>query len=332
MSGPTAPRDLSPAGLADRLYWYADTARLAPSKHNAQPWRFVVRGGVLEIWSEELRRLPASDPQGRETTISCGAAAQTAVVAAAALGVQLQVSAEPTGGALVARLREVGVRLPEPHDRELLAAVTRRRTDRGPLDIEALDGGLPFRLQDVAEAHDCVLRLVATPGDRHGLARAIELAHHQLMRRPEIDEELAAWVRSPRDLRRDGVPADATRGAVGSNAAEFVQRDFGRPGVAPAHEREGADRPLVGILCSRADTPADWVASGRALMAVLLEATVGGASASYLNQPIELQQTRDLLRADLDLPGPAQLILRIGAGAVVEATPRLPAREVIVRA
>lgn len=331
MFEPTAPKDMTATGLDDRLAWYADVARLAPSKHNAQPWRFVVRGGVLEIWSDELRRLPVSDAAGRETTISCGAAAQTAAVAAAALGVVLRVSVEAGHGGPLARLREAGIRLPTDHDRAMLAAVTRRRTDRGPLDMAPLDQALPFRLQDVAEEHNCTLRLVASPGDRRSLSRAVEIAHHQLMRNPEFDNELASWVRSPADLRRDGVPADATRGPMGSNGAEFVQRDFGLPGVAPAHDRADRDAPMVGILCSRGDAPADWVQSGRALMAVLLEATIAGASASYINQPVELPQTRDLLRTELGLPGPAQLILRIGAGAVVEATPRRPAREVITR-
>jgi hypothetical protein len=331
MPNRTPPKDMTPAGLDDRLCWYADVARLAPSKHNAQPWRFVVRGGVLEVWSDELRRLPATDPAGRELAISCGAAVQTAVVAAGALGVALKVSVATDAGGPLAWLREAGVRIPTDHDRALLAAVTRRRTDRGPLDMSVLDSTLPFRLQDLAEAHGCTLRLVSSPGDRSGLARAVELAHHQLLRNPDYEAELAEWVRSPIDLRRDGVPADATRGPGSSNAAEFVQRDFGLPGVAATHDRDEPDAPLVAILCSRTDGVTDWVQSGRALMDVLLEATVAGASASYINQPVELQQTRDLLRTQLDLPGPAQLILRLGAGAIVPATPRRAAHEVISR-
>jgi hypothetical protein len=322
---------MTAAGLDDRLCWYADVARLAPSKHNAQPWRFVVRGGVLEVWSDELRRLAVTDAAGRELAIACGAAAQTAVVAAGALGVALKVSVATGAGGPLVRLREAGLRIPTEHDRALLAAVTRRRTDRGPLDMSVLDGTLPFRLQDVAESHGCTLRLVTSPGDRRGLARAVETAHHQLLRNPDYETELAEWVRSPVDLRRDGVPADATRGPSSSNAAEFVQRDFGLPGVTPAHDRDERDDPMVGILCSQADSVRDWVQTGRALMAVLLEATVAGASASYINQPVELPQTRDLLRTELDLPGPAQLILRLGAGALVAATPRRSAREVITR-
>jgi len=84
--------------------------------------------------------------------------------------------------------------------------------------------------------------------------------------------------------------------------------------VPAAHDRAGIDNPLVGILCTSTDSRVDWLRCGRALMAVLLEATMAGANASYLNQPLELPRTRDLLRAELNLPGPPQLILRLGAG------------------
>lgn len=43
---PTQPLSAPPVATADvttRLAWYAALARWAPSKHNSQPWRFVVR-------------------------------------------------------------------------------------------------------------------------------------------------------------------------------------------------------------------------------------------------------------------------------------------------
>ena len=326
---PALPQDRSATALEERLSWYAAVARLAPSKHNTQPWRFVVRDDHLQVWADDARLLPSTDPLGRELTISCGAAVHTARVAAGALGIGLSVDHGSGAGGPLAVLREGPHHQPTPRDRELLEAVSRRRTDRGPLDIEVLARSLPFELQDVAGREHCVLRLVASAGDRRSLARAVETASHELVREPSVEAELTEWVRSPHDVRDDGVPASATRGAQASYRAEFVQRDFTVPGVPATHDRPGADRPLVGILCSSGDTVRDWLRSGQALMAVLLAATVGGANASYLNQPLELKRTRDVLRRELDLPGYPQLILRIGAGAEVAPTPRRSIGEVI---
>jgi hypothetical protein len=128
------------------------------------------------------------------------------------------------------------------------------------------------------------------------------------------------------------VPADRTRGAASSYRAEFVQRDFSTPTSAPSEDRGGNDHPLVGVLCTTRDLPANWVQAGEALMAVLLQATLAGANASYLNQPIEDTALRTQLREHLWLPGVPQAVLRIGVGAEVAPTPRRPLDDVVVRA
>ena len=319
-------------GTAERLASYASVARLAPSKHNSQPWRFVVHGDALEVWRDTTRALPATDPLGREAVLACGAAVETACVAAAAVGERLAVAVWPDGASgPVARLRE-GERVhATEHDRALLAAVSRRRTDRGPLDASALPPSLPFLLQDVVAQRGCVLRLLRTGGDARTFAHVVEVADRQLSRRPDVVEELETWTREPHDPRTDGVSAGAARGPRASYTAPFVQRDFSRPDVTPSHDRAGVDAPLVGVLCTPRDAPPDWVHAGRALMAVLLEVTVAGGSASYLDQPIELPHTRELLVTDLQLPGPPQVALRIGVGGHVAPTPRRPAEEVVVR-
>ena len=316
----------SGATAADRMAWYAAVARWAPSKHNSQPWRFVVHADALEIWADPLRSLPKTDPTRRELVISCGVAAHFACVAARAIGQIPLVSMFPNGGgSLLARVVEGGRREVLPDDRALLLAIARRRTDRGPLDASILDAGLPFMLQREAAEEGATLRLVTSAGDKASLARLVERADRQLAQRGEADAELAPWLRDEGDRRPDGVPADHTRGPGASQRALFVQRDFSTPRSRPAQARPGPDRPIVAVLCSRDDRPIDWLQAGRALGAVLLRATAAGASASYLNQPVEETAIRAELRDDLRLPGPAQIVLRIGSGGLV---PRVPRRSV----
>ncbi|HVH13914.1 MAG TPA: nitroreductase family protein, partial [Longimicrobium sp.] len=49
-------------------------AVLAPSAHNAQPWRFRVTEHWIELHADRSRALSVSDPDGRELAIGCGAA------------------------------------------------------------------------------------------------------------------------------------------------------------------------------------------------------------------------------------------------------------------
>jgi hypothetical protein len=319
-------------GRAARMAWYAAVARWAPSKHNTQPWQFVIRDESLEIHPHSGRALPVTDPQGREIVISCGAAAQHATVAARAFGFRAVVPLLPDGadGALT-RVVEVERRAPGAADLYMLGAVARRRTDRGPLDATPLPSELPFELQSAAAAEGCALRLVSTPGDRATLADLVQRADRLLQRRGDAQRELAPWLRTTGDTDRDGVPANHSRGSAASQAAEFVQRDFSKVGSTPEHDRPGTDRALVAVLSTPQDRVGDWFAAGKALGAVLLRATLAGANASYLNQPIEDVAMRAELRDHLSLNGSPQLVLRIGVGALVPATPRRYLRDLIQR-
>jgi len=301
---------------------------LAPSKHNTQPWRFIVRGASLELWTDPRRALPDTDPQMRELVISCGAALHHVEIAGRALGRNLAVELLPDGGlSLLARVVEVGDAPVTAHDEALLSAIARRHTDRGPLDASPLAPSLPFQLQSTAAETGASLRLVSTAGDRATLASLVERADRILVRDGRVDRELGRWLRGASDTRRDGVPDDHTRGPAASYRAEFVQRDFSGGHGTAAHDRPGRDHPLLGVLCTAGDRMGDWISAGRALSAVLLEATTAGANASYLNQPVEVTSLRTALRSDLRLTGDPQLVLRIGAGTSVLPTPRRPVEE-----
>ena len=323
------PEEASSDALA-RLTWYASQARWAPSKHNSQPWRFIVTETELEVWGDPSRLLVETDAHRRELVLSCGAVMHLAVVAARAHGVVLRVRVLPDGaGGCVARLIEAGLWAVTQRDRDLLAAVPRRRTDRGPLDAGDLPPSLAFELQHRAAEHGAELHLVASPGARGSLADLVSRADRQLVRAGGADRELAEWTRGPGDTRSDGVPSDHTRGAAASYRAEYVQRDFSTPGSTPAQDRPGPDRPVLAVLCTPGDAMRDHVQAGAALAAVLLEATLAGASASYLNQPIEHAASRLLLREQLGLHGVPQLVLRLGRGGVVPPPPRRPQDELL---
>jgi hypothetical protein len=66
-----------------------------------------------------------------------------------------------------------------------------------------------------------------------------------------------------------------------------------------------------------------------ALQSVLLRATVEGVAASFLNQPLERPETRAAVRREVGFAGHPQVILRLGIGADVPATPRRSTADLI---
>src|SRR5689334_19556058 len=76
-------------------------ATLAPSIHNTQPWRFVLRPGVVDVYADRDRQLLVLDPAGRQLHLSVGCAVFNARVSLAASGVGVVVrrlpdAAQPT--------------------------------------------------------------------------------------------------------------------------------------------------------------------------------------------------------------------------------------------
>ena len=132
--------------------------------------------------------------------------------------------------------------------------------------------------------------------------------------------ERQAWVGGRH--RSDGIPLEA----LGPRPTEIrtAHRDLGHAvgGVRDHSAFEAA--PTIAILSTAHDGPVDWVRAGQALERLLLEATAAGVSASFLNQPLEHDDLRFLVRSPLTGVGNSQMILRLGYGDGVPATPRRP--------
>jgi hypothetical protein len=86
--------------------------------------------------------------------------------------------------------------------------------------------------------------------------------------------------------------------------------------------------PQLAVLSTARNTPVDWLRAGQALQRVLLTATSRGIASSPLTQPLETTDawlTRDP-RSGCESP---QMILRLGYGLPVPATPRRPVPDVL---
>jgi hypothetical protein len=82
------------------------------------------------------------------------------------------------------------------------------------------------------------------------------------------------------------------------------------------------------VLATQGNMREDWLRAGQALQRVLLVATLRGIAASPLTQPLETHDAW-LVRDPGAGIGWPQLILRIGYGLPVPASPRRPVRDVL---
>jgi len=106
--------------------------------------------------------------------------------------------------------------------------------------------------------------------------------------------------------------------------------DLGNGVAASDQEKIVEGSPTVAVFSSPSDTIPHWLATGQALSRVLLTLTDAGATASYLNPPVELEQLRTQLREVVGCKGTPQLLMRFGYGPSVASTVRREVDEVLI--
>ncbi|MER7276202.1 nitroreductase family protein [Dactylosporangium sp. NPDC000244] len=311
---------------SDALAAAADAARLAPSVHNTQPWRWVVRGDTLELSAVPERQLREQDADGRLMVLSCGAALHHALVALAAEGWRCEV--ERPAGEPLAVVRAVEHTPADPHDMHRLQLLRVRRTDRRAVTEEPVTPEVLEALAAGARRGGARLHVL----DRDQVLQLAVMIEHsgEAQRRDErMRAETAGWVGGERP-GGTGVPASAL--PVENPRTTVAERDFGVPGTLAAGE--GHDNAAnYAILYGDGDERPDWLAAGEALGELWLTATGRGAAVLPLSSPVELEFTRAALRRMLGDVGWPYLVLRLGVADPEHAgpphTPRLTSEEVI---
>ncbi len=310
-------------------------AALAPSSHNAQPWRFRFAGDdTVELLADRGRALPVADPEDRELILGCGAALFHLRLAARMLGWTDLVTVLPRDGGpdLLARVRLGAERPPSEADRRLYRVVRRRHTNRGPFDRRPVPDSVLVGLAEAAAAEGGWLTVVREPARRLALAALVARGDRAQMADPAFRRELARWLRPNRSGAVDGIPGFALgEGDLAAMVGPLVVRTFDVGEGQAARDRDVAlGSPVLAVLGAHADEPPGWLAAGQALARVLLLARADGVQASFLNQPVEVPVLRDRLRTLLGRPGAPQLVLRLGFAPDARPTPRRPPDDLIL--
>jgi nitroreductase len=317
----------------DKLRFLLRYALLAPSNHNTQPWKFELYHDRVELFADRSRRLHAIDPYDRELTISCGAALSLLRIAGEAFGCRLAIERLPDqdNGAILAVIHIEEVRTGAVNT-GILDAILRRRTNRNAFDPAPITVEERNRLAASMEPSKVRARWVDDDEDRAQLGQIVMAADKIQFENSAFLRELAAWIRPSVTSARDGIPAHAVGiSGLAAYVAPLLIRTFDLGDGKAARDEELMRRsPGIIILSTAFDTLRDWLLTGEALGALVIEAERLGLKVSYLNQPCEVPQLRFKLSLFDGVEGSPQMILRLGrAAATVDPSPRRPLEEVL---
>lgn len=286
-------------------------ANRAPSVHNSQPWRWVVRDTGLQLWADPCRRMPATDRLARELMLSCGAVLDHLRVAMAAAGWRCHTERlpDPQRPDHLATLWFRPSATVTAAQRRRAAAVGARRSDRLPFGPPPGWPVLESVLRETVRPFEVMLDVVGD-GDRPRLAD--ESALIEQLRRADTNylEELRWWT-SPFESDATHVPEDAL---VSSAEAALVDIARSFPPVGGRHR--GAFEPdrsrIVVLSTPRDDARLEVLRCGEALSAVLLECTVAGAATCTLTHLTEIAESRRFLARIVGTTGEPQVLIRVG--------------------
>ena len=312
-----------------------ELAARAPSVHNTQPWRWRIGDGSVELLADEGRRLRATDQDGRDLMMSCGAALHHLRVALAAAGVDTTVHRlpDPARPELLATIdlhpgggRNSGV------DPEHAPAITMRRTDRRRFDGWAVPEGIITQFEHHAGSQGAILRAVTDEMALHTLYAAIRAAAAEHDEDAVVEAELIAWTGlhgGDAGVPAANIPVPGKRSG-GPPERRFADAELTERGAV------ASDSATLLVVGTSSDDRLSQLRAGEAASAVLLQATLAGMSSSPLTEPLEIARTRAVV-ADEVLDGTLspQMVIRVGwpsgAGTVPPATPRRALDEQIER-
>jgi len=313
--------------------WVVEHASLAPSIHNTQPWRFTWDGKRFELFADTSRGLTASDPDGRELVMSCGAALFNLRLTLRKMGYDAAVAVlpEPANPRLLARIVPSEGAPATLAERRLFAAMLRRHTHRGGFDDEPLAADLMVEMQRAAELEGAQLVFLSDPGQRRHVLSLARAAERTLVNDEDVQAEIEAWTPSAESRRRDGVPTSAYPAHPVSQADDLPPRDFDQnrgQGTEDAVERGPG---VIGVLVTDGDLQEDWLHAGAGLERLLVVAAQRGAFAAIHSQLTEVTHLRNELQRELCVPGRPQLLLRFGYTPEFRRTPRRPVEEIFIQ-
>jgi hypothetical protein len=312
-------------------------AILAPSGHNAQPWRFEIdrQRHTLHIKLDCSRLLRVSDPTDRVSYMCLGTSARNFVRAAESYGLAPTLTIVEDDGEYSVRVElEDGPGDADGTEIDWIDAISRRVSNRHTYSKEAISSAQQERLTDFA-IPGVELKVFTSAGDKATIAELTARSSKKLINAKEFRRELSGYVHNNWTRAKTGMPA-SNQGIPDliSLAAPFAVK-HARVGtwLSRRDKKQLTDAPMIVALVTNGESPHEWIRSGMAHEELFLRATGEGLALDTFAAATEDEEARKELAARLGLDGYPQILVRVGRpkkeNSAVSHSPRLSVEDVL---
>lgn len=306
-----------------------ELARLAPSSHNTQPWKVSLNGSQIIVGYQPGRQLRVGDPDKRELFISLGCFIETAVQAARGLGWQAEYKYQGDRPSEVVRL---SLAKTVPADKDLIAPIKNRRSDRRPFLDKPLPAAFKKKLSGLRSG-DAKVFLTDQPDEIALLSDVTRDATLKAMSQKEFRAELAGWIRNNWTKKPDGMPAyvQGIPGPISLLAKAIVREN---PKVAGSQAKKDAKSVLqsaaIALIVVKNESPEAWLDAGQLYQKVCLSAAAAGIGSAAFSAAVMDGSTTETIKRKLGLSSQPVALIRLGyAKDTSKASPRRTVADIL---
>jgi len=292
-----------------------EAAIRAPSGENSQPWRFIVRGMVIELWCVPNRDRSPYNWSQRGSFMALGAALENVAITARSLGYEAAITYMPSAPEHVAT---VTLSKSSMAGDPLAAAIERRVSNRKPYKAEALSENEISALKDAAQQAGYGSLVLIEDRDSIKKLAAIGSLNERIMLSNDSLHSFffshVSWTKAEDDAKKIGFyietlelppPARVVFRILRLPRAIRILRALRFPRlVALQNASVYAAAGAIGVIIGEGTSPLDFVKAGRLLERVWLTATSLKlnmqplAGALFLALAVRAGEKGDLLSSD----------------------------------
>lgn len=275
---------------------FVESARIAPSSHNTQPWLFSISENTLFFLVDDTRHLAVADPTDRELYASIGCAIANVLVEAASRGYKTDLKLFPKSEN---KQFVATVSFSKGNEKDELAKLqpftTQRLSNRFAYETEkTIPKDFLDEASKLADKYDVHLNFFSQSAEKKKLASLTAQAIFKAISSTEFRGELVHWVRHNWTKKTDGMPgyASGMPGVVSLLFPALLHSPSMPKMVSESEEKMVLESSGIVVLSTTKDTVHDWVRAGIALELIWLCATKHALGMSLLSGAVEYEEER----------------------------------------
>jgi hypothetical protein len=316
---------------------------MAPSGHNAQPWKFRIDDKKIYIYPDMERRTPIVDPYNREMYISLGCAIRNMMIGAEHYGykteLELNLKEKSIEDEIVLKLTPLTYKTVS----DSLQAMILRQTTRNEYQSKKIDADILKRISSYGNNSNQISELTGNiTTDIYQDKKSFDLFLDYVKEGNRIQlnnsayfNELKDWIRfsdSEAEEKLDGLYSRAIGQSSTSRWLGKLNMNLGTTDITQTRTDTKLIRsaPLLMAFFS-IDSREDWIKTGILLEYKLISITNENLKYAFHNQPCEVIGLRkDFSREFGHKDKMPQVVIRLGYSTFLPRSPRRKLSDVII--